>query len=86
MQTPMTSTSGETSWWRSVRGSSGYRPSPTRVEPHREVLTMNQPILVTGGSGTLGRGVVDRLLAGGHQVRVLSRRPRPAGTPTAVGW
>jgi uncharacterized protein YbjT (DUF2867 family) len=47
---------------------------------------MNQPILVTGGSGTLGRGVVDRLLAGGHQVRVLSRRPRPAGTPTAVGW
>jgi FlaA1/EpsC-like NDP-sugar epimerase len=68
----------------------GQVRSPTiahRVElPYREVLTMNQPILVTGGSGTLGRGVVDRLLAGGHQVRVLSRRPRPAGTPTAVGW
>jgi uncharacterized protein YbjT (DUF2867 family) len=47
---------------------------------------MNQVILVTGGSGTLGRGVVDRLLAADHQVRVLSRRPRPAGTPTAVGW
>jgi uncharacterized protein YbjT (DUF2867 family) len=47
---------------------------------------MNQPILVTGGSGTLGRSVVDRLLAGGHQVRVLSRRPRPAGAPTALGW
>jgi hypothetical protein len=47
---------------------------------------MNQPILVTGGSGTLGRGVVDRLLAADHQVRVLSRRPRPAGTPTALGW
>jgi uncharacterized protein YbjT (DUF2867 family) len=47
---------------------------------------MNQPILVTGGSGTLGRSVVARLLAGGHQVRVLSRRPRPAGTPTAVDW
>jgi uncharacterized protein YbjT (DUF2867 family) len=47
---------------------------------------MNQAILVTGGSGTLGRGVVTRLLAADHQVRVLSRRPRPAGTPTAVGW
>ena len=47
---------------------------------------MNQPILVTGGSGTLGRGVVARLLAADHQVRVLSRRSRPAGTPTAVRW
>jgi uncharacterized protein YbjT (DUF2867 family) len=40
---------------------------------------MTQPILVTGGSGTLGRSVVARLLAAGHQVRVLSRQPRPAG-------
>lgn len=31
--------------------------------------------LVTGGTGTLGRVVVDRLLADGHTVRVLSRRP-----------
>ena len=28
-----------------------------------------QSILVTGGNGTLGRAVVTRLLAGGHQVR-----------------
>jgi uncharacterized protein YbjT (DUF2867 family) len=42
--------------------------------------------LVTGGSGTLGRSVVDRLLAGGHQVRVLSRRSRPAGAPSRVDW
>jgi uncharacterized protein YbjT (DUF2867 family) len=47
---------------------------------------MNQPILVTGGSGTLGRGVVARLLAAGHQVRVLSRRPRPAGGPATAEW
>jgi uncharacterized protein YbjT (DUF2867 family) len=47
---------------------------------------MNQRILVTGGSGTLGRHVVERLLAGGHQVRVLSRRPGPAGTPATVEW
>lgn len=32
-------------------------------------------VLVTGGSGTLGRYVVSRLKDGGHDVRVLSRRP-----------
>jgi uncharacterized protein YbjT (DUF2867 family) len=47
---------------------------------------MNQPILVTGGSATLGRAVVARLLAGGYEVRVLSRRPRPAGAPAAAQW
>ncbi|MEV5599594.1 NAD(P)H-binding protein [Streptomyces sp. NPDC052496] len=31
--------------------------------------------LVTGGTGTLGRAVVGRLLADGHDVRSLSRRP-----------
>ncbi|AXE25528.1 nucleoside-diphosphate sugar epimerase [Streptomyces globosus] len=31
-------------------------------------------ILVTGGTGTLGRRVTDRLQAAGHEVRVLSRR------------
>jgi uncharacterized protein YbjT (DUF2867 family) len=35
---------------------------------------MTAPILVTGGSGTLGRRVVSDLRAGGHDVRVLSRR------------
>lgn len=34
------------------------------------------PILVTGGTGTLGRLVVDRLHAGGHPVRVLTRSSR----------
>jgi uncharacterized protein YbjT (DUF2867 family) len=33
-----------------------------------------QPILVTGGTGALGRLVVPRLRDGGRQVRVLSRR------------
>jgi uncharacterized protein YbjT (DUF2867 family) len=47
---------------------------------------MTQSILVTGGSGTLGRGVVARLLAAGHTVRVLSRRPRPASGPAAADW
>ena len=38
-----------------------------------------RPILVTGGTGTLGRVLVGQLTAAGHQVRVLSRKP--AGTP-----
>jgi uncharacterized protein YbjT (DUF2867 family) len=35
---------------------------------------MTSPILVTGGTGTLGRLVVRRLRDGGRDVRVLSRR------------
>ncbi|WP_327313773.1 SDR family oxidoreductase [Streptomyces sp. NBC_01235] len=34
-------------------------------------------ILVTGGSGTLGRLVTERLRADGHEVRVLSRHTEP---------
>ncbi len=34
-------------------------------------------ILVTGGTGTLGRHVCERLRAAGHEVRVLSRKSRP---------
>ncbi|MGH3157636.1 MAG: SDR family oxidoreductase [Streptosporangiaceae bacterium] len=34
-------------------------------------------ILVTGGTGALGRDVVTQLLTTAHEVRVLSRRPRP---------
>ncbi|MFY1692458.1 SDR family oxidoreductase [Plantactinospora sp. WMMB782] len=37
------------------------------------------PVLVTGGTGTLGRLVVPLLRASGRQVRVLSRRARPDG-------
>src|SRR5918993_1189721 len=45
------------------------------------------PILVTGGTGTLGRLVVPRLRAAGHDVRVLSRRPHDdaAGVTHVVG-
>jgi uncharacterized protein YbjT (DUF2867 family) len=34
-------------------------------------------VLVTGGTGTLGRPTVAALVAAGHDVRVLSRRPGP---------
>jgi uncharacterized protein YbjT (DUF2867 family) len=39
---------------------------------------MTSPILVTGGTGTLGRLVVQRLLDAGRNVRVLSRRSHKA--------
>ena len=40
---------------------------------------MTTDILVTGGTGTLGRRLVPRLLDAGAPVRVLSRRPPVAG-------
>lgn len=38
---------------------------------------MNDRIVVTGGTGLLGRQVVERLLTRGREVRVMSRTPRP---------
>jgi len=40
-------------------------------------------VLVTGGTGRLGRSVVERLLVAGHEVRVLSRDP--ARVPAGLG-
>jgi uncharacterized protein YbjT (DUF2867 family) len=40
-------------------------------------------VLVTGGTGHLGRKVVELLLRDGHRVRVLARHP---GGDTAVNW
>jgi uncharacterized protein YbjT (DUF2867 family) len=40
---------------------------------------MTSPILVTGGTGTLGRLVVRRLRNAGHDVKVLSRQDRKSG-------
>jgi len=39
---------------------------------------MTSPILLTGGTGTLGHHVVPRLRDAGHHVRVLSRHSRPS--------
>lgn len=38
---------------------------------------MTQPILLTGGTGTLGRLIVPRLRAAGQRVRILSRTAHP---------
>jgi uncharacterized protein YbjT (DUF2867 family) len=37
---------------------------------------MSRRVLVTGATGTLGRALVPQLIAAGHDVRALSRRPR----------
>ncbi|MEW2621843.1 NAD(P)H-binding protein [Streptomyces sp. NPDC048106] len=42
-------------------------------------------ILVTGGTGTLGRHVTERLRTDGHGVRVLSRHARPYGVDLRAG-
>jgi uncharacterized protein YbjT (DUF2867 family) len=42
-------------------------------------------VLVTGGTGTLGQEVVQRLAAQGRPVRVLSRRP-PSPEHGSAGW
>lgn len=47
---------------------------------------MDTPILVTGGTGTLGRAVVSRLAERGSRPRVLSRRPRPVTDRSQHEW
>ncbi|WP_418960682.1 SDR family oxidoreductase [Streptomyces tritici] len=42
-----------------------------------------QPFLVTGGTGKLGRAVVQRLDDGHREIRVLSRRAQPPGAATS---
>ena len=39
-------------------------------------------ILITGGTGGLGSELVERFLGRGDSVRVLSRKPKPAGATT----
>ncbi len=46
---------------------------------------MTSPILVTGGTGTLGRHVVPLLRNAGREVRVLSRNGRPSADGAADG-
>jgi uncharacterized protein YbjT (DUF2867 family) len=50
--------------WRTSSGPDADRPLHARLSV----------VLVTGGSGTLGQHVVERLRARDHEVRVLSRR------------
>jgi uncharacterized protein YbjT (DUF2867 family) len=54
--------------------------NPVRSAPGvTDARSVASPVLVTGGTGTLGRLVVARLRAAGCAVRVLSRRRREGG-------
>src|SRR5260370_30238761 len=65
-------------------GPAGPAPGEARAgaslrrKTHRLGGAMTSPILVTGGTGTLGRQVVPRLRDAGCEVRVLSRRTHEA--------
>src|SRR4051794_13723998 len=66
------------------------RSEPTRgrsagERPVSEGVNSMTRILVTGGTGTLGRLVTERLRAGGHEVRVLSRHAQPYAVDLRAG-
>ena len=46
---------------------------------------MTEPVLVTGGSGVVGRALVKRLISDGRRVRALARTQASARTLEAVG-
>jgi uncharacterized protein YbjT (DUF2867 family) len=43
-------------------------------------------VLVTGGTGVLGRELVKLLRDDGHTVRIMSRRPPPTSLPAQLEW
>ncbi|MGP3978468.1 SDR family oxidoreductase [Streptomyces sp. 8N114] len=62
-------------------------PSNNATDPAANAAADHDgPVLVTGGTGTLGRPLVDRLLADGVAVRVMSRRPRRTGDGRPCEW
>lgn len=67
---------------RTVRADEG-RSAGER--PASEGVNSMATILVTGGTGTLGRLVTERLRAGGHEVRVLSRHAQPYAVDLRAG-
>lgn len=62
-----------------------YRPASGSITmAFHTQLEQHMTILVTGATGTVGRHVVDHLVARGADVRALVRDPAKAGLPAAV--
>ncbi|MEM7113286.1 MAG: NAD(P)H-binding protein [Chloroflexota bacterium] len=47
---------------------------------------MTKTVLITGGTGELGKALVPRLLAAGYKVCIGSRRAAPTELPDGVSW
>lgn len=43
-------------------------------------------VLVTGGTGSLGRYIVRKLLLNGYAVRIMSRKSQPDGLLLSTEW
>ncbi len=58
----------------------------TANAPNVCAMTTENPmtVLVTGATGTVGRPLVERLLAAGHRVRALTRNPAKANLPAGA--
>jgi uncharacterized protein YbjT (DUF2867 family) len=62
------------------RGTPNHSRSDREIDSRtNELEALTSPILVTGGTGTLGRLVVPRVREAGRHVRVLSRRSHESG-------
>jgi len=65
--------------FKNSTGASAGNPEPRDAGDRRKVV-------IAGGSGFLGRGLADRLIARGDLVVVLSRRSAPSDLPQQVSW
>ena len=66
-------------------GGSMVKNGETIADDNQRRQTMTT-ILVTGGTGTLGRDVVAELKGTAHSVRLMSRQPAPPGHDNRVQW
>lgn len=75
---------------RRVRRMFAFRHARTRIDLERHAPLRDRPrmqVLIAGGTGLLGRELAAFLGTGGHDVRLLSRRPGGPQEPfTVVPW
>ncbi len=69
--------------WRSTSASAVTEPA---VDPLLDSIGSAKRVLIAGATGFVGRHLLLRLLAQGHRVRGLSRRPDPRRLPSSVEW